>query len=216
MNKPIRHLKQSIKEDKHWYIALLEAIALWVMPEEDFDGRHYQYLIAGEAFDWLLLAERLALELDDLVSEEERVDLLFGKPPIDISPEQFKELIGNAKYRAFLNYFYGITVEQALQLAVEMEIDKEEHARVRRHDSRDKSFQRIYGSTEIDLLERFKKQKNYPKSDTITLRELDEFTYWLFKYRFANSDSARVASDTKKALKLLEDWQVVSASPDKI
>ncbi len=213
MNKPIQHLKQSIAEGKHWYLALLEAIGLCTVPEEDFNGRHYKYLIAGEAFDWLLLAERLSLEIDGLVPEEERIALLFGKPPIEISPKQFKELIGNAKYRAFLNYFYGITVEQVLQLAVEMEIDKEEHARVRRYDSRDKAFQRIYASTEIDLLERFQRQKNYPRSDTITLRELDEFTYWLFKYRFDNSDSSRVASDTRKALKLLEDWQMLPHNP---
>ncbi len=214
MSKPIQHMKQSIREGKHWYKALLEAIGLWTVPEENFNGRHYQYLIAGEAFDWLLLAERLSLELDGLIPEEERIALLFGKPPIDVSPKQFKELIGNVKYRALLNYFYGITVEQALQLAVEMEIDKENHAGVRPHDSRDKAFQRIYGTTETALLDRFQQQKNYPKSDSITLRELDEFTYWLFKYRFDKSDSARVASDTKKALKLLEDWQVLPTGPD--
>ncbi len=214
MSKPIQHLKQSIREGKHWYEALLETIGLWTVPRENFNGRHYQYLIAGEAFDWLLLAERLALELDGLIPEEERIALLFGKPPIDISPKQFKDLIGNTKYRALLNYFYGITVEQALQLAIEMEIDKEEHARIHPADSRDKAFQRIYGATEAALLDRFQQQKNYPQSNDITLRELDEFTYWLFKYRFDKSDKARVASDTKKALKLLEDWQLLPTGPD--
>ena len=133
---------------------------------------------------------------------------------MDISPRKFKELIGNAKYRALLNYFYGITVEQALQLAVEVEIDKEEHARLRREGSRDKAFQRIYGATETELLGRFQRENNYPPSNDISLRELDEFTYWLFKYRFDKSDSARVASDTKKALKLLEDWQVLPTGSD--
>ena len=36
------------------------------------------------------------------------------------------------------------------------------------------------------------------------LVELKEFTYWLFKYRLNNSDKARIASDTKKALRELE------------
>ena len=213
MSKPIQHLKQSIKEGGHWYYALLETIGLWTVAEEDFNERHYRYLIGGEAFDWLLLAERLCLELDGMIPEEERLALLFGSPPIEVSPKEFKALIGNAKYRALLNYFYGITVEQALQLAVEVEIDKEEHARVRRHDSCDKAFQRIYGSTEAELLARFQREKHYPRSDDITLRELDEFTYWLFKYRFDKSDSARVASDTKKALKLLDDWQILPTGP---
>jgi len=207
-------MKQAIEEGKHWYIALLEAIGLWVTPEEDFDGKHYQYLLAGEAFDWLLLAERLCLELEGLVPEEERIDLMFGKPPINLSSTQFKELIGNKKYSAFLNYFYGITVEQALQLAVEIEVDKEEYTKVRRHNSRDKALQRIYGSDEMDLLNRFRQKKGYTQGDTIMIRELDEFTYWLFKYRFANSDSARVASDTRKALKLLEEWHALPDSTD--
>jgi hypothetical protein len=35
------------------------------------------------------------------------------------------------------------------------------------------------------------------------LNELNEFTYWLFKHRLGNSDKARIASDTKKALLFL-------------
>ncbi len=214
MSNPIQYLKQSIAEGKHWYTALLEAIGLWTDPVEDFNGRHYEYLIVGEAFDWFLLAERLCSELEGLVPEEERVALMFGTPPIDIPPKQFKETIGIKKYRAFLNYFYGITVEQALQFATEIEIAKEEHGKVNQKDSQDKTFKRIYGSDEMTLLERFRKEKGYCETDAVMLRELDEFTYWLFKYRFNYSDSARVASDTRKALKLLDNWGVLPADPD--
>jgi len=34
----------------------------------------------------------------------------------------------------------------------------------------------------------------------MSLAELKEFTYWLFKYRIKNTDKERVASDTRKAL----------------
>jgi len=199
----IRHLKQSIADGKHWYIALLEAIALWTLSEEMYDGHHYQYLIAGQAFDWLLLAERLCQEIDNLIPEEEKINLFFGKPPIELSPEEFKALIGSEKYQAHLNYFYGIVVEQALHLAVEMDIEKEQHGNIRRRDSQSDVFQRIYGSSESVLLERFRQEKSYPQSNNIKLTELKEFTYWLFKYRVENCDSSRVASDTKKALKQL-------------
>ena len=124
MKDPIQHLKDSIADGKNWYTALLEAIGMWTVPEEQFNGRHYKYLIAGEAFDWFLLAERLCLELEGLVPEDERIDMIFGKPPFEISITVFKETIGSKKYRAFLNYFYGVTVEQALQFAVETEIEK--------------------------------------------------------------------------------------------
>jgi len=79
----IRHLEQVILSGKHWYIALLEAIGLWTDGEESYNGRHYRYLIDGEAFDWLLLAERLCEAVDDLLPEKEKLALLFyGKPPI--------------------------------------------------------------------------------------------------------------------------------------
>ena len=76
-SEAIQHLKQAITNGKHWYIALLEAIGLWSSAEETYDGRHYRYLITGEAFDWLSLAERLCLEVDGLLPQEEKLNLLF-------------------------------------------------------------------------------------------------------------------------------------------
>jgi len=204
----IPYLKQSLAEGKHWYIALIETIALWTLTEETYNGHHYRYLIAGEAFDWLLLAERLCHEIDGLIPEEEKVNLLFwGKPPLDLSKEEFKALIGNEKYRAHLNYFYGVTVEQALQLAVELEIEKEQYGSIRRRDSQGDVFQQIYGSSESTLLTCFREEKAYPQGDGIMLSELEEFTYWLFKHRLENCDRARMASDTKKALNYLEQLE---------
>ncbi len=200
----IQHLKDSIAKGKHWYIALLEAISLWTLPEETYQEYHYQYLIDGQAFDFFLLAERLCEEVNSLIPEEEKIELLFGKPPIDLSSEEFKALIGNEKYRACLNYFYGITVEQALQSAVAREIEKEQQTKVNRQDYFDLAFRRIYGADELTLLAKFRQEKGYPQSNEISLSELNEFNYWLFKYRLKNCDKARVASDTKKALNYLE------------
>ena len=208
---PMQHLKQSVACGKHWYIALLEAIALWTPAEETYNSRHYQYLIAGQAFDWFLLAERLCQELEGLVPEEERVNLLFGQPPFELSREEFKALIGKEKYQAHLNYFYGVVVEQALHLAMEMDIEKESQGSIRRSDSKVDVFQRIYGLNESALFERFRQEKGLPKSEDITLAGFKEFTYWLFKYRVANCDSSRVASDTKKALKQLEQLETTGS-----
>ncbi len=204
VNEPIQHLRQSITEGKHWYIALLEAIGLWQIPEETHAGHHYRYLIAEEAFDWLLLAQRLCDEITDLVPESERTDLASGKFPLSITKDEFKSLIGNRKYHAHLNYFYGVMVEQALHLVVQMEIEKDQQLKPCREGLQDRVFQNIYGDTEFNLLSRYRDQKGHAYNENMSLTEFDEFTYWLFKYRFANCDSARVASDTKKALSLLE------------
>ena len=201
--KAIERLKQAVANGTHWYLALLEAIKLWSSAEEDYSGRHYRYLIEGEAFDWLLLAERLCEEVGDLVPENERTDLLFfDRPPLELSKEKFKKSIGPAKYRAYLNYLYGILVEEALISAVVDEIRKERRAlgSNKHSDDTDKAYRRIYGAGQQALLDRFRKEKRYTKRKSMSLTELKEFTYWLFKFRLKICDKTRVASDTKKAL----------------
>jgi hypothetical protein len=202
----MKHLEQAIASGQHWYTALLEAIGLWTDGEETVNGRRYRYLIDGQAFDWLLLAERLCEAVDDLLPEDEKVALLFhGQPPLKLSPEQFKALIGSTKYRQYLNYFYGITVEEALVLAVQDEVRKEKRTLGynKEHNLTDEVYQRIYGATRATLLKRFRREKGYPRLRSISLTELKEFSYWLFNYRLKNCDKARIASDTKKALERL-------------
>src|SRR5207253_642438 len=116
-------LRDQIAEGEHWYLALLKAMSRWSLAEECVDGRIYRYLIGGEAFDWLVLAERLLEELDGEVSEADRYELLFnGQPPIEVDDEDFQLLIGTPKYQAYLNFLYGVTVEEALIYTVEEEI----------------------------------------------------------------------------------------------
>ncbi len=205
-NRAITHLKQEIAAGKNWYLALLEAIGLWTGAEENYKGRRYRYLIDGEAFDWLLLAERLCREVDSLLPEEERNALLFhGQPPVKLSAERFKKLIGGGKYQQHLNYFYGVTVEEALIQAVQEEIRKEKRISgyAGEENLANEAYRRIYGATKAILLKRFRRQKRYPQLKSTSLDELKEFSYWLFKYRLNQCDRARVASDTKKALERL-------------
>ena len=146
-NEAIQHLKDAVAGGQHWYKALLEAIGLWKTHEERYKGRHYRYLIDDEAFDWLLLAERLCEEITGLVPEHEIEDLLFfDQPPVELSKEIFKKLISPAKYRAYLNYLYGVLVEEALVLAACEDLRKERRtfgANTHDNDEIDKAFYRI-------------------------------------------------------------------------
>jgi hypothetical protein len=199
----IQELKRAVAEGGDWYVAVLEAVRLWHSPEEDYQGRHYSYVVDNEAFDWLVLAERLCEELDGLIPEEERLGLLFfASPPARLSRAEFRKTIGAAKYQAHLNYFYGITVERFLILAVMGEIRKERRATGLTSDDgvSDEAYRRVYGTTHSALLKEFRRERRYPQLRSIGLSELNEFTYWLFKYRVKIRDGSCVASDTKKAL----------------
>ena len=212
----IQGLKSAIAEGKNWYVALLEAVRLWSSPEEDYDGRHYQYLVDSEAFDWLVLAERLCEELDGLIPEKERINLLFfDTPPIELSKDEFKNLIGASKYQAHLNYLYGILVEKFLILAVTEEIRKKKRVLGLNNDNGvvDEVYQRIYGATQFALLKQFRKERHYPQRKSISLSGLNEFTYWLFKYRIKKRDKSCMASDTKKALTKLHEILEFKARP---
>ena len=203
----IRYLEQAIKGGKHWYIALLESMRLWNSTEEIHNDRTYRYLIASEAFDWLLLAERLCGGVDSLLPDTERDVLLFyGRPPLRLSKAEFSGLIGSTKHRQYLNYFYGITVEEALLLAVQEEVRKEWRTLgyVNDHNATSEAYRRIYGDTRTALFRRFRYEKGHPRLWSVTLTTLREFTYWLFKYRLKHSDKTRFASDTRKALEQLD------------
>ncbi|HEX5940212.1 MAG TPA: hypothetical protein VFZ12_07610, partial [Dehalococcoidia bacterium] len=127
----VQDFVSAVAGGEQWPKALLTAIAAWQLAEETIGDRHYRYLIAGEAFDWLVLAERLLDEVADFVPDKERVALIFeGSWPEGTNEENLKEALGPARYAAHLNFQYGVVVEEALQLAFEQEVQKERTSRV--------------------------------------------------------------------------------------
>ena len=202
-DEAVKHMKDGVRAGRDWHTTLLEAIGMWTLPQEEFQGRHFRYLLHGEALDWLLLAERLCCELDGLVPAHEKEQLLLsGRLPSGVGDEEFRDLIGYSKYRAFLNYHYGVLVEQALQLAVEEEVRKQHIAKGYQdsEDLEEQAFYRIYEDTRTKLAAEFLKERGAVGRKSFSLTEMKEFNYWLFKRRCKMWDPARVASDTRKGL----------------
>ena len=201
------YIQESLQIGKDpWHQILLKAISIWTLPWETYQGREFKYLIHGEALDWLVLAERICIELTDVVETSEREDLLFkGKLPSAVSPVQFRELIGANKYKAYLNYWYGVIVEEALQLAVEEEIRKSYISKGYLDDDSfiEEGFLILYGKNYSDLIQEFRREFKLTRRKKMSLTDLKEFTYWLFKIRLNKWDPARVASDTRKGINTL-------------
>lgn len=200
-----KEMRSKVASGTHWYLALLEAVGKWKYSDEEVEKNHYRYLIGGEAFDWLLLAARLSQELDGAVTEEEKESLFFsGIEPLSISSVDFKNIIGPSKYKTFLNYYYGVEVEEALINAVEEEVWKEKKAmgflEPDEEKITDEAFRRLYQEGFYQLFREYKEERGFLEKDTFLLYEWKEFVYWLFRLRCRLSDKARCASDTKKAL----------------
>ena len=205
-SEALRHLKSAAQSGAAWHKSLLEAVGLWTQPHEEYQGRTYEYLIQGEAFDWLLLAERLCSEMDGIIPTEEKELLLFwGQLPETVQPEMFRDLLGINKYRAYLNFWYGVVVEEALQLSVEEDVRKRHIARGYSDSEEflEEVFIHLYSATRADLLEEFRRESHIPKRRHFSLSNEKGFTYWLHKRRLNIWDPARVASDTKKGIKKL-------------
>ncbi len=203
----VAHFDLAVRSGQHWYLALLDALGRWTLPEELHEGRRYCYLIEGEAFDWLLLTERLCAAVSDPLPASEVERLLFrGQPPIEVSEEEFRQRLGPMKAWAYLNYFYGVTVEEAVLLAMEDALWKEHgHRSTPTTAARiaAEAFERLYGETRSEMLHRFQREKGYRQVEALAFQEWKEFTYWLFRQRVRSFNKPRVASDTKRGLETL-------------
>ena len=205
-DETILRMRQAVLAGEHWFEALLDAIGRWRLPEETIGERNYRYLVLGEAFDWLLLAERLLNEMPDLVPDRESNALLFdNRWPLEMDDDDFAARLGQAKHSAHLNYLYGVLVEEALQLSIEEEIHKENRNRPWGQDTRvdETMFERVYGKSRVDLFAQYYEETGTMLRTDIAYSDWREFTYWLFKLRLRRQDKARVASDTRKGLSQL-------------
>lgn len=197
-----------VRGGENWFLALLNAVAEWSAPSEELNGRAYTYVIAGEAFDWLLLAERLIDSARDVIPEQEATRLLFeGRAPVHINAELFRRRIGHGKHAAHLNFLYGIVVEEALQQANIEEVAKaQQNLAARENLIEDEAMSRLYGAPIGDLRTEFRLATGRKRKAPVrsSLDEYKAFTYWLFKRRVSKSDPARLASDTRKGILVLE------------
>ncbi|HUF54149.1 MAG TPA: hypothetical protein VMR52_10305 [Dehalococcoidia bacterium] len=205
----IGEMRDSMEGGEPWFEALLRAIRSWPLASEQDGERSYRYLVGGEAFDWLLLAERLCGEVSDLIPDGEEEALLFHERlPVETSEEDFQVLLG-AKYKPHLNFVYGVRVEAALQMAVLEEIRKERSSTAvweKNGRADDEAFERIYGTPRSELLEGFREAHELD-AEWLSLADYSEWRYWLFQYRVKNCDPAKVASDTRKGLLMLQSLE---------
>jgi hypothetical protein len=146
-----------------------------------------------------LLAGRLCRDVRELLPPTEVEQLLLsGQAPIALETEDFRDLIGPLKYRCFLNYFYGVTVEEALFFALEEEARR--HSVVAGSFDLNPLFVDLYGSAEPDLIGEFLGKGKPQLTASMDVQQQKAYLYFLFKRRILYCLPARVASDTKRGL----------------
>ena len=200
----LSQLRTAIVTGTPWQKALLETVGRWTMAEETLGGREYRYLIQGEAFDWLLLAERLCVGVNGAISTEDKERFLFSGGTLDsVDEEQFRDYLGPSKFRAYMNFRYGVVLEEALQLVAEEEVRKLHFSRSYSDNDEliEEAYVHLYQKPRLELIKVFQQETKKDRRRSLTLTDLNEFTYWLHKLRLKLWDPARVASDTRKAIR---------------
>ena len=138
--------------------------------------------------------------------------LFHGLLPEPIAEDDLRDLLGVSKYRAYLNFHYGVVLEEALQLAAE-EYARKCHLARGFSDSEDlveEAFRHLYTQTRAELLADFRTKARLGQRQGLNLSDLKEFTYWLHKRRVNYWDPARVAYDTRLAILRLETLRETS------
>ena len=77
-------------------------------------------------------------------------------------------------------------IEQCLQYVVEIEVSKEFRAKgiSEPNDLGNIVFHRLYGEESAVLFRKFCRDTKRTYKESLTVAELEEYTYWLSKYRF--------------------------------
>ncbi len=206
----IRQLRQSIKDGENWYNAFLEMASVWNIESETVGATKFQYIIDGEALDLSAIAARALPAISDLIDGEildkylTTGDYLGGH-----TYSEMRSLLGEDNYVRYLNFFYGVTLEEILHQLYKEALHKD-HLSTGYTDKVDVTpqiFIQIYNQSRETLFSKFCEEKGYIIADAMNSRAIKEFYYWLFKQRVKNQEPARVASDTKRALDWLEKYR---------
>ncbi len=209
--RPFARYRAELALGTHWYLAALRAAGTWTLRSELVRQRRLVYLVDGQALDLLLVIERL-VAVGGGAKRAELDRLLFaGEPPIPLTEAEFRDALGPEGYSAYLNYFFGITVEEALHCAVELEAAK---AHALDASASLGIYERIYGRSLSELLAAYAEERGDDPPQRLAWPAYKSFTYWLFRWRVRTSVAPRIASDTRKALDYLRRQRGPGGSPD--
>ena len=243
----IGELKRTVAAgETHWFLALMQAVREWPLPQEKIGERTYRYLVGGEAFDWLLLAERLCDEIEDLIPDDEREALLVLRPfagrsrrerrraPARRQASRAPQLrlrrargrgaaAGCRRTRCTRNASppasgrrTGSLTTKPFSVCTTRRVpscsQSTSQALTTSPKTRSKNVSKCRPGLRAPArsAEKGRAEHNGHDSDPgatehdISLADLTEFTYWLFRRRVSGSEPARVASDTRKGVAALQ------------
>ena len=186
------------EHDGDWRAALICAVGEQPLTNDS------PHLVSNDAFNWKGAAWAIAATTRDFPSQAvvERW-LKDSNEHGGYGEGEFRRYIGDERFNAHLNFFYGVTIERATILAKFIQLTKFVRTSglfPERIAMQNRTFKDLYGGGVRTLFTEFTLSHgpNPPRGLS------HQFVYWLFKHRLAHSEPAKVASDTKLGLELYQ------------
>ena len=203
----------------NWQTPFIETVAAWPIENEAIFDQTFHYFIGDEAFNWKRLAERIAIQLpqerhppalDGELFDWISYSNVFG----GIDEQEFRRILGVDGWRAHLNYFYGVQIEQCLITAVQSRIQKRRYSKGMppSDDASERAYIGLYEDSEQSLWDRFLTENSdrlaalisESPEDTRSIALEEEFTYWLFKRRIEHTNASQIAAETQRGLDMMK------------
>ena len=198
-----------LRSDGDWRARVLQAVGGWPLTRlPGGDDSAYQ-LIGGDAMDWRQVALMVVRGGGASPQQERRVRSWLTSTDTHggFSADEFKRYLGEERHAAHLNYFYGVTVERLALRAERDHLLKDAVSSglaARPRAAQEAAYANLYGAGGAHLKRQFLSSAGAQSRSWGRVRATAEFTYWLFKLRVGRTEPAKLASDTKRALDLLE------------
>ncbi|PZC40750.1 MAG: hypothetical protein DK305_000378 [Chloroflexi bacterium] len=184
--------------------AILTIIGRWAVKEEIVDNVNYQYWINDEVFNWLFLASRILDASKDLIEIDLSLSFLFNTY---ILPGGDQTILTRAfppyKYKAHLNFLYGVLLEESIIIVNDMQGNKEALSGLTKNFKNDSTYLILYGYTYDEFIRLYEYENKLHITQFNSLNDYYNFLYWSWQYRIKNSTPEKIAYDTHTGISYL-------------
>ena len=204
LKKYINQLNDSFDSDELLVETFMKIIGQWPLKSENFDNIEYQYWVNDEAFNWHLLASRLIFSITETTNKQILNELLHSTYLLPGSDQgKIINLFPPDKYRAHLNFIYGVVLEEVIICFNEMEKHKDVINQFHASDVINAVYLDLYGYNFSEFIRIYEFEKKIKLDKFDSLYSHYDFLYWSWKYRLKKSTPEKIAYDSQSGINFL-------------
>ena len=204
LEKYINQLNRSFDSDELLVDTFMKIIGEWPVKFENIDNIEYRYWVNDEAFNWHLLANRIASYVTEVNNKKVLEKLLHSTHWLPGSDQgKIINFFPPDTYRAHLNFIYGVVLEEVIICFNEMEKNKDVINQFHASDAINAVYLDLYGYNFSEFIRIYEFEKKIKLDNFDSLAVYHDFLYWSWKYRLKKSTPEKIAYDSQSGINFL-------------